>query len=263
MSDTNGENTDNPYGQPNNPDPYGGAPQSNPYGSAPPPSPYTPPPTNPYGAPQLNPSSVPGYGGGPQYGGTPGYPGAPTKTDGMAIGALVASLLGFCTCIGFVVGIVLGIIGLGRTKDGKAGGRGFAISGIVIGAVGIVLGIIGVVLIAVVGINQIVTPGNAKPGQCVNLRKSGDTVTMTKKSCTDSHDAEIIATATLDSANLAAANRPGFCASLLSTEDRMALSSHSGLSINLVTENPHDMQVGDHVVCYAEGSSKLTEDVLN
>ena len=266
MSDTNGENTDNPYGQPNNPDPYGGAPQSNPYGSAPPPSPYTPPPTpptNPYGAPQFNPSSVPGYGGGPQYGGAPGYPGAPAKTDGMSIGALVASILGFCTCIGFVVGIVLGIIGLRRTKDGRAGGRGLAISAIVIGAIGLALYIVGGIIIAVVGINQIVTPSNAKPGQCVNLSKSGDTVTMTKKSCTDSHDAEIIATAKLNSTNLDAARRPGFCGSLLSPADRVALSSQSGLTVNLVTENPDNMKVGDHVVCYAEGSSKLTSDVLH
>ncbi|GAB3866098.1 hypothetical protein GCM10028801_37850 [Nocardioides maradonensis] len=269
MSDTNGENTDNPYGQPNNPDPYGGAPQSNPYGSVPPPSPYTPPPTNPYGAPQYNPSSVPSYGGGPQYGGPQyggsGYPGAPAKTDGLAIGALVASILGFCTCVGFVVGIVLGIIGLGRTKDGRAGGRGFAIAGIVIGAIGLVLSIVGGVVVALVGINQIVTPSSAKPGQCVNLSKSGDTVTMTKKSCTSSHDAEIVATATLDGSNLTAAkqNGSGFCTSMLSQADRQSLISHGGLTLRLVTENPDDMQVGDHVVCYVEGSSKLTSDVLN
>lgn len=263
MSETNGENPNDPYGQTNNPDPYGGAPQSNPYGTPPPPSPYTPPPTppaNPYGAPQFNPSSVPGFGGAPQY----GAPAGPTKTDGMAIGALVASILGFCTCIGFIVGIVLGIIGLGRTKDGRAGGRGLAISAIVIGAVGIVLGIIGVVLVAVVGITQIVTPGNAKVGQCVNIDEGSDNhVSMTKKSCTDSHDGEIVGVAKVTSDNLAEAKLNSFCRTVVDVATQTKLAQHSGLIYESVTENPDDIQVGDHVVCYVKSSSKLTSDVLN
>ena len=50
-------------------------------------------------------------------------------TDGFSIAALVTSLLGFN-----VIAIVLGIIGLNRTKNGAMSGRGMAIAGIVIGS---------------------------------------------------------------------------------------------------------------------------------
>lgn len=256
MSETNGENPENPYGNPPPPSPY--TPPSNPYGA--------PPPTNPYSGPQFNPSSFPTYGNGPQYGGAPGYPGAPGtpgKTDGMAIGALVASVLGFCTCIGFIVGIVLGFISLSRTKVSGAGGRGMAIAGIVIGFAGIVLGIIGVVVLAVVGINRVVTPGNAEVGQCVDVTHDGNSVSMVKKSCTDAHDGEIVATATVDAENREAASTTAYCATIIAADDEVALSSHPELKLHLVTENPDDMQIGDHIACYVEGSSKLTEDVLN
>ncbi|GAB4013491.1 DUF4190 domain-containing protein [Nocardioides ultimimeridianus] len=258
MSETNGENPENPYGNPPPPSPY--TPPSNPYGA---------PPPSPYGGPQFNPSSFPSYGespqyGGPQYAGGPGYPGAPAKTDGMAIGALIASVLGFCTCIGFVVGIVLGFISLSRTKASGAGGRGMAIAGIVLGFVGIVLGIVLVVVLAVVGFHQIVTPSNAKAGQCVNIDEhDANAVTMTKRSCTQSHDGEIIATATITNDNLQAARQSNFCQSLVDPGVLADLEQVPGLSREWVSEHPTDIRVGDHVVCYVRSSTKLTEDLLH
>lgn len=50
-------------------------------------------------------------------------------TDGFSIASLVTSLLGFN-----VIAIVLGIVGLNRTKNGAMAGRGMAIAGIVIGS---------------------------------------------------------------------------------------------------------------------------------
>lgn len=50
-------------------------------------------------------------------------------TDGFSVAALVTSLLGFN-----VIAIVLGIVGLNRTKNGAMAGRGMAIAGIVIGS---------------------------------------------------------------------------------------------------------------------------------
>lgn len=253
MSETNGENPENPYGSPPPPSPY--TPPSNPYGA---------PPPNPYGGPQFNPSSFPAYGNGPQYAGGPGYPGAPAKTDGMAIGALVASVIGLCTCIGAIVGIVLGFISLSRIKASGAGGRGMAIAGVVLGFAGIVLWIVGIVVLGVIGFHQIVTPSNARAGQCVNIDESDvNAVTMTKRSCTKSHDGEIIATATITNDNLQAARQPGFCRTLVDPGVLADLEQVPGLSREWVSEHPTDIRVGDHVVCYVRSSTKLTEDLLN
>ncbi|MGW4768683.1 DUF4190 domain-containing protein [Nocardia sp. NPDC004278] len=71
-----------------------------------------------------------------------GYPQQGQGTNGLAIGSLVASLVGLCTCIGSIVGIVLGIIALNQIKERGQEGRGLALAGIWVGAGGIVLGIV-------------------------------------------------------------------------------------------------------------------------
>jgi len=66
-----------------------------------------------------------------------GYPAAP-KTDGMAIASMVCSLAGLVACcIPSVVGLILGLVSLSRIKksQGALGGRGMAITGVVVGAV--------------------------------------------------------------------------------------------------------------------------------
>jgi hypothetical protein len=122
---------------------------------------YGPPPG--YGQP-------PGYGPPPGYGQPPGY-GAPpgsggwgaqpnpygygyqappvTRTDGLASGALVASIVGVlltCACVGVagaIAGIIMGIISRRRIRDsnGMLIGDGVALAAIIIGVIGVLLSI--------------------------------------------------------------------------------------------------------------------------
>jgi Na+/H+-dicarboxylate symporter len=70
----------------------------------------------------------------------------------MAIWSLVTSLLGFICGIGFIVGLILGIVALNQIKQTGQGGRGFAIAGIVIGGIAIAIGIIaGIAVLAGAG----------------------------------------------------------------------------------------------------------------
>ncbi|NQE88617.1 DUF4190 domain-containing protein [Nocardia terpenica] len=108
--------------------------------------PGTPPPQQQYPScpqPPAQPYGQPGYGypGGGQY--QPyGYPAQRQGTNGLAVGSLIASILGLCTCVGAIVGIVLGIIALNQIKERGGEGRGMALAGIWIGVVAIVLSII-------------------------------------------------------------------------------------------------------------------------
>lgn len=83
---------------------------------------------------------APAYG---EPGAAPAY-GQPagTKTNTLAIVALVASLIGLVSGIGFLAGIICGHISLGQIKKTGEQGRGLAIAGLIIGYVGIVLSII-------------------------------------------------------------------------------------------------------------------------
>lgn len=109
---------------------------------------YPPPPPGGYPPPPGYGAAPGGYGaqsGGygyppPGYGDYAGAYGAPsTKTNGLAIGSLVASALGLLCGIGSIVGIVLGIIALNQVKQRNEGGRGLAIAGIAVGAATLVI----------------------------------------------------------------------------------------------------------------------------
>ena len=66
------------------------------------------------------------------------HPAAPQKTSGLAVGALILGICGIVPFLGILLGgagIVLGIVVLAR----NAGGRGFAIAGIVTGLGGLVI----------------------------------------------------------------------------------------------------------------------------
>ncbi|MEU8894996.1 DUF4190 domain-containing protein [Nocardia sp. NPDC048505] len=122
---------------------YPSAPQ---YPAQPPSGPgYPQQPAAPY---QSGPQPFP-QAGGPAYPSPPGYQPygygpAPSQTNGLAIGALVASLIGFCSCgIGSLVGIVLGVMALNQLKENPyQEGRGMAQAGIWVGAAGIVVTIL-------------------------------------------------------------------------------------------------------------------------
>ena len=110
--------------------------------------PYPPPPG--YGPPY---GTHPGYGYGP-YG---GYPSAQPLPRGLAISSLVCGLLALVTfCLpllpvlfGFVA-LGLGVAAIGRVRQGRAGGQGMAVTGMVSGGVGVFLGVM--VLMALVSL---------------------------------------------------------------------------------------------------------------
>jgi len=120
-------------------------------GSVPPPSGYPPPPG--YGPPPGPPPSYPpqpgAYAPSPPY--QSGYPSPPqSRTNGLAIGSLVASILAFplaflCGIFGVIaaiVGVVLGIVAINQIKQSDEGGRGLAVAGIIVGAVTLLLAVI-------------------------------------------------------------------------------------------------------------------------
>jgi len=89
----------------------------------------------PSGGPQANPyqasSATVGYHSAP----VPSY-GVPKSTNGMAIAALVSSILGFCFCfLGSILGIIFGFVARSQIKqsNGTQGGEGMALAGIIVG----------------------------------------------------------------------------------------------------------------------------------
>ena len=136
-----GQPTQPPYGQPPAQNP-GYAPGYGPqpgYGS-------TQPGQPPYGAPPQ--PGQPGYG---QPGQPYGYPPS-TRTNGMAIAALVCSLAAFVVCISAPVGIVLGFVALSQIKRTGEQGRGLALAGIWVGAAFTALVVIGLAVLVAFGI---------------------------------------------------------------------------------------------------------------
>jgi prepilin-type processing-associated H-X9-DG protein len=64
----------------------------------------------------------------------------PQQSNGFATASLISGILGFCIpVLGGIVAIVLGIVGLTKTKDPRVGGKGMAIAGLVLGGVSIVV----------------------------------------------------------------------------------------------------------------------------
>lgn len=141
--------------------------------------PYT---SQPYGGPSSHPYGVSSYGpGGAQPGGAPGqqpYPpyqaapyGSPygyapnPPSDGMAIGAMVTgivAIVGMCfygfSLLASPVALILGRISMKRidASQGRVGGRGFALTGFILGIVGtvlLVLLIAAVVAFVIAGLN--------------------------------------------------------------------------------------------------------------
>ncbi|HVL97911.1 MAG TPA: DUF4190 domain-containing protein [Egibacteraceae bacterium] len=122
-------------------------------GAVPPPGQAAPPWAGPGQQPSWEQAAV-GWGG--------GQAGAPTTpTNGMAVAALVASILGLLTLwmcgigvVGVVVGLVLGYLSRGqiRSSGGTQGGDGIATAAIVVGWIGAAFVVLGVVLFFVFGL---------------------------------------------------------------------------------------------------------------
>jgi hypothetical protein len=152
------------------PDP-GTPPTPNPYG-APPPPPYQPPAT------YQQPTEPPPYGWGGQqpegaYGQPPaaypqqyGYPVAP-RNEGMGVAAMVTGIVALVLACAYGIGLlaspvalVLGKVSMNRIKrsQGQVGGRGFALTGFILGIIGTVLLVLWVVVLAIIIVVAIQDP---------------------------------------------------------------------------------------------------------
>ncbi len=108
-----------------------------PFAPAPSTAPYGGPPGGGYGA--GDPYSAPQPLGPPTQG-APAYDQRPT--NGMAVASLVLSLVGLCTGITAILGIIFGIVGRNQCREKNEKGEGMAIAGIIIGAVIVGLGVL-------------------------------------------------------------------------------------------------------------------------
>ncbi len=96
---------------------------------------------------------VPGYTPAPGYAQTPGYAQAPSAapTNTMAIVSMISSIIGWFAfgslCI---VGVILGHISLKQLKTSGEGGRGMALTGLIMGYIGIAGWVIGLIIFFIV-----------------------------------------------------------------------------------------------------------------
>jgi hypothetical protein len=127
-------------------------PETGPGDSAPATPGFSPDATPPgaLGTPGAGPWDAPSYQHGPY-----AYSNEPPRsgTNGLAIASLVCSVLGLCTCILAIVGVVLGHIALSQLGrvDNTQEGRGLAIAGLAVGYGIIGLSLLWVVFVVVAG----------------------------------------------------------------------------------------------------------------
>jgi len=96
---------------------------------------------------------APGYAQAPGYTQAPGYAQAPSAapTNTMAIVSMISSIIGWFAfgslCI---VGVILGHISLKQLKTSGEGGRGMALTGLIMGYIGIAGWVIGLIIFLIV-----------------------------------------------------------------------------------------------------------------
>ncbi|MBO3735948.1 DUF4190 domain-containing protein [Actinoplanes flavus] len=172
---------------------------SPPFPPAPPAHPPAAPPAYPGAAPQPYPA---GWGGPPPAGGPgqPGYPFTPPQqpgTNGFAIAALLASILGGLG-LGTIGGIVFGIIALRQIKRQPQRGRGLAITGLVFAGLHILFAVALVAFLVIderrdtaAGIDDVAVT-ELKAGDCIrDFDGSVAIYDLPTVSCTDPHKAEV------------------------------------------------------------------------
>lgn len=286
---------------PQDPDGPAGNPADNPAGPqdpADPQNPYAPPPTTPIppappvfgtGEPTAPaggtpPPSAPSYGdpapsyGQPAYAPPPAaqpaygqpYPQQPAPGNdepgkGMAITALIASILG-CTCIGALVAIPLAIVVLLRSRDGRNHGKGLAIAALIISVVSLIAVAVGSYFLYDYA-KDFKSVEDLSTGDCVTAKglvdDSSEAVTDIKTvSCSTKHDGEVLATSTLtaDAAASYGDTSPlDICTPPVTAEGSGDLLANSDLLIVALTQDASP-STGDKLVCVvgnADGS-KLT-----
>lgn len=212
----------------------------------------TPPPPPPYGQTPYGqtPYDPPPYGQEP-YGQGPTPAAAPTSTDAVSITAFVLAF----TCFLSPVALILGIVGLSRTKNQKRKGRWAAIAAIPLGLLFSILA--GLIVVAGVFFAQnVITPANAEVGQCVDVSRDGSDYNLLKQDCDASHDAEIIyvgVASDYEGGLSGSVNPAQVCTSLMPGDDLAALEAFGDdLLINLIIRDPEDIEPDDEFLCFAE-----------
>lgn len=108
-----------------------------------------------------------------------GYPaGQPSRTNGLAIAALVVGIISLllsfipfvniAAILGGIAALVLGFLGLRKAKEGTVGGRGMSITGLVLGVVSVLISI-AVLVATVVALNNL--PGEL--GEVIEEAENG------------------------------------------------------------------------------------------
>jgi uncharacterized membrane protein len=73
-----------------------------------------------------------------------GMPVPPEKASGMAIAALVLSIIGVCCLIPAVVGLALGFIEMNKIKSGESSAKGYGLAkaAVIVGIIAIALSVL-------------------------------------------------------------------------------------------------------------------------
>jgi uncharacterized protein DUF4190 len=233
-----------------------------PYGEQPPPS-AIPPAAPAYGQPAQPAYAQPGQPAyaAPAYGSSP-MPGPAEPGKGMAITALVLSILG-CTCIALLVAVPLAIVALVRSRGGANRGKGMAIAALVISFLYVIAWAIGGYYIYDYA-KDFKDVDGLKAGNCITakgLTDESDTgVTQIRSvSCSDKHDGEVLATASLsaDEASTYSDTDPvTVCTPSVTAAGSADLLANADLVLIALTQDEKPSK-GDKLVCVianADGS---------
>ncbi len=254
--------THQPYGQPSGEQPpYAQQPYGQPqYGQQP------GAPESPYGQPQYGQQP---YGQAPygQQGYTPWQQGndAAKGTDGFSVASFVTGLI---CCFGLPA-VVLGIVGILRTKDGERKGRWMAITGLVLGVVGAIAWVLIAIGIASADFSGS-DPLGLDTGECFNssdITDENDEIGLVDEvSCSERHDAEVVAAWTVDSdetgSGVESEAPADTCLGRLSASEQAQVAT-SGLNVGAITEDPEDIGEGDRLVCYVYSEEQSTGSVFD
>jgi hypothetical protein len=226
--------------------------------------PVVPPAAAPYGQPAYGQPAHPGAPAAPAYGG-PGFPqpgvDAPNEPGkGMAITALVLS----CLCCLAVPGMILAVIVLVRSRDGRNRGKGLAIAALVIGTLSLIATVAAGVGVAKY-VNGLADVNDLGPGDCITANgltddnsETIDTIRTVK--CSEKHDGEVLAT-TKVTAELAKdfskMDPQTTCAPAIEAAGKTALMTED---VNVTALSVTDPKAGDNIACvaYNADGSKLT-----
>jgi len=228
-------------------------------------NPYVPPPP-PSGQPQYGQPTPaqPQYGGPtpPPYGqpayGPPGFPQypAPPSTEpgkGLAITALVLSLLA-CTVVLAIPAIVLAIVVLVQSRDGRNHGKGLAIAALVISVISVIGTVAGGYALYDYA-KDFKDPEDLEVGECITATGLSDASAESVSdirvvSCSSEHDGEVLAVHRLTAEEVAnsANDAVDVCTPAIDAAGKADLLT-ADLTVTALTDE--DPEAGERAACVA------------